>query len=98
MAAIPPPAQTATAVTACDDVPACDDTWACAGPEEERRMEFLRDVEVEVVAGRSDHGDAAIASEGRSHQSPRRRPNEYQSEPRETPNDDVRSSAWWSSA
>ena len=53
-AAIPPPAQTATAVTACDDVPACDDdawAWAraCTGPEEERRMEFLREVEVEVV-------------------------------------------------
>ena len=47
-AAIPPPAQTATAVTACDD-----DAWAwaraCTGPEEERRMEFLREVDVEVV-------------------------------------------------
>ena len=40
------------------------------------------DVEVVRATGRSDHGDAAIASEGRSHQSPRRRNKRKRSNPK----------------
>mmetsp|Transcript_6330 Transcript_6330/g.24424 ORF Transcript_6330/g.24424 Transcript_6330/m.24424 type:complete len:291 (-) Transcript_6330:4803-5675(-) len=76
-----PPAPTATAVTACDDRP----EWRLPIRSGSPRRRTVRDFEpgLELVRGdrsrRSDHGDAATTSVGRSHQSPRRLPDKFQS-------------------